>query len=195
MRIGELALASQTQVETIRYYERDGLLPQAPRSEGNYRIYGPEHVERLAFVRHCRSLDMTLDEIRVLLRFRDAPQAECGEVNALLDEHIGHVATRIRELRQLEKQLKALRELCSGVHSGRALRHPERTYAGFVTDECQVGKRSCVWGSCQPRPSRPQLRSGMTVPSVHHRLPWVGSGSSPPRKAVVGSEPVRVLTS
>jgi len=98
MKIGELALAAQTQVETIRYYEREGLLPQAPRSEGNYRIYGPEHVERLAFVRHCRSLDMTLDEIRVLLRFKDEPQAECGEVNALLDEHIGHVATRIREL-------------------------------------------------------------------------------------------------
>ena len=112
MKIGELALAAQTQVETIRYYEREGLLPQAPRSEGNYRIYRAEHVERLAFVRHCRSLDMTLDEIRVLLRFKDEPQAECGEVNALLDEHIGHVANRIRELRQLEKQLKALRKQC-----------------------------------------------------------------------------------
>ncbi len=115
MKIGELALAAQTQVETIRYYEREGLLPRAPRSEGNYRIYGLEHVERLAFVRHCRSLDMTLEEIRVLLRFKDEPQAECGEVNALLDEHIGHVATRIRELRQLERQLKALREQCAGV--------------------------------------------------------------------------------
>lgn len=115
MKIGELALAAQTQVETIRYYEREGLLPPAPRSEGNYRIYGPEHVERLAFVRHCRSLDMTLDEIRMLLRFKDEPQAECGEVNALLDAHIGHVATRIRELRHLEKQLKALRLLCAGV--------------------------------------------------------------------------------
>ena len=115
MKIGELALAALTQVEPIRYYERAGLLPQTPRSEGNYRIYGPEHVERLAFVRRCRSLDMTLDEIRVLLRFNDEPQAECGEVNALLDEHIAHVATRIRELCQLEKQLKALREQCAGV--------------------------------------------------------------------------------
>jgi Cd(II)/Pb(II)-responsive transcriptional regulator len=115
MKIGELAQATQTQIETIRYYEREGLLPRAPRSDGNYRIYGPSHVERLAFVRHCRSLDMTLDEIRVLLRFKDAPQAECGEVDALLDEHIGHVAVRIRELRQLEKQLKALREQCQAV--------------------------------------------------------------------------------
>ena len=112
MKIGELARATQTAVETIRYYEHAGLLPQAPRSEGNYRIYGPEHVERLAFVRHCRSLDMTLDEIRVLLRFKDQPQADCGEVNALLDEHIGHVSVRIRELRRLERQLHALRDLC-----------------------------------------------------------------------------------
>jgi Cd(II)/Pb(II)-responsive transcriptional regulator len=117
MKIGELALAAQTQVETVRYYEREGLLPQAPRSEGNYRIYGAEHVERLAFVRHCRSLDMTLDEIRVLLQFKDEPHAECGAVNALLDEHIGHVATRIRELRQLERQLKALREQCAGIQT------------------------------------------------------------------------------
>jgi len=118
MKIGELATAAQTQVETIRYYEREGLLPQAPRSEGNYRIYGPEHVDRLAFVRHCRSLDMTLDEIRVLLRFKDEPQTECGEVNALLDEHIGHVATRIAELKQLQKQLKTLREQCGETVDG-----------------------------------------------------------------------------
>ncbi|MDO9091060.1 MAG: Cd(II)/Pb(II)-responsive transcriptional regulator [Rubrivivax sp.] len=112
MKIGELATATQTQVETVRYYEREGLLPQAPRSEGNYRIYGPEHAERLGFIRHCRSLDMTLDEIRVLLRFKDSPSEDCRDVNALLDEHIGHVAARIRELRVLEKQLKALREQC-----------------------------------------------------------------------------------
>jgi Cd(II)/Pb(II)-responsive transcriptional regulator len=118
MKIGELALATQTRVETIRYYEREGLLPQAPRSEGNYRVYGPGHVERLAFVRHCRSLDMTLDEIRVLLRFKDQPQADCGEVNALLDEHIGHVSVRIRELKRLEKQLLALREQCGQTANG-----------------------------------------------------------------------------
>lgn len=114
MKIGDMAAATQTPVETIRYYEREGLLPAAPRSAGNYRLYGPEHVERLAFVRHCRALDMTLDEIRALLRLRDAPQAGCGEVNALLDAHIGHVAERIRALRRLEKQLEALRAQCTG---------------------------------------------------------------------------------
>jgi Cd(II)/Pb(II)-responsive transcriptional regulator len=136
MKIGELAVAAQTQVETIRYYEREGLLPQAPRSESNYRIYGPEHVERLAFVRHCRSLDMTLDEIRVLLRFKDEPQAECGEVNALLDEHIGHVATRIRELRQLEKQLKTLREQCAGAR--------EAEHCGILNELAQASASAAV---------------------------------------------------
>ena len=112
MKIGELARIAMTQVETIRYYEREGLLPETARTEGNYRIYGDVHVERLSFIRNCRNLDMTLDEIRVLLRFRDAPSENCGAVNALLDEHIGHVADRIRELRLLEKQLKELRALC-----------------------------------------------------------------------------------
>lgn len=112
MKIGELATATSTQIETIRYYEREGLLPLPDRTGGNFRIYMEEHVQRLSFIRHCRSLDMTLDEIRKLLRFKDAPTENCGEVNELLDEHIGHVAERIKELRALEKQLKSLRERC-----------------------------------------------------------------------------------
>ena len=113
MKIGELAASTQTPVQTIRYYEREGLMPAAPRSDGNYRLYGAEHVERLGFIRRARALDMALDEIRVLLHFKDSPQEGCAEVNALLDEHIGHVAERMRELRQLERQLKALREQCA----------------------------------------------------------------------------------
>jgi Cd(II)/Pb(II)-responsive transcriptional regulator len=116
MKIGELARATATAVETIRHYEREGLLPPPPRTEGNYRVYGRGEVERLGYIRQCRGLDMSLDEIRRLLALKDAPPAEgsdCGEVNALLDEHIGHVAERLRELRQLDKELKALRAACS----------------------------------------------------------------------------------
>ncbi|MBQ1766091.1 MAG: Cd(II)/Pb(II)-responsive transcriptional regulator [Aquincola sp.] len=112
MKIGELAQTAGTGVETVRFYEREGLLPAPPRSSGNYRVYSSEHVDRLAFIRHCRSLDMTLDEIRVLLRFQDAPHEDCGEINALLDSHIGHVARRIRELRALERDLMQLRGQC-----------------------------------------------------------------------------------
>ncbi len=113
MRIGNLAEATGTPVETIRFYEREGLIAAAQRSGNNYRLYTAAHAERLAFIRHCRNLDMTLDEIRSLLRLRDSPSANCAEVNVLLDEHIGHVAQRIRELRTLEKALKALRARCS----------------------------------------------------------------------------------
>ncbi len=113
MRIGNLAEATGTPVETIRFYEREGLLPAAQRSDNNYRMYTAAHADRLAFIRHCRNLDMALDEIRSLLQLRDSPPKDCGEVNALLDEHIGHVAQRIRELRALEKDLKALRARCS----------------------------------------------------------------------------------
>lgn len=112
MKIGELGKATHTQIETIRYYEREGLLPETARTEGNYRVYGSGHVDRLSFIRHCRGLDMTLDEIRILLRFKDSPHENCAQVNDLLDEHIGHVATRIKELKVLERQLKTLREKC-----------------------------------------------------------------------------------
>lgn len=117
MRIGDLAESTGTAVETIRFYEREGLIPAAQRADNNYRVYTAAHAERLAFIRHCRNLDMTLDEIRTLLRLRDAPLQDCGEVNALLDEHIGHVTHRIRELRTLQKDLKALRARCGTPHA------------------------------------------------------------------------------
>lgn len=117
MKIGELSTASATPIETIRYYEREGLLPPPARTGGNFRIYEPPHLERLQFIRYCRGLDMSLDEVRVLLRAKDAPGADCGDVNALLDEHIGHVSRRIRELRVLEKQLKDLRQRCAAAQS------------------------------------------------------------------------------
>lgn len=119
MHIGKLARHANCKVETIRYYESAGLLPEPGRTTGNYRLYGREHAERLRFIRHCRSLDMTLDEVRSLLRLRDAPEDDCGEVNALLDEHIAHVVNRIGELNELAQQLKSLRKLCATVRPAR----------------------------------------------------------------------------
>ena len=113
MKIGALAEATGTSIETIRFYEREGLLPPPTRADNNYRMYLPIHVERLAFIRQCRNLDMALDEVRALIELREDPASDCGGINALLDEHIGHVAQRIRELRALEKELKALRARCA----------------------------------------------------------------------------------
>ena len=112
MKIGELAQVAQCTVETVRYYEKEGLLPAPARTAGNFREYGPEHAERLRFIRNCRALDMSQDEIRTLLMLADKPAAGCGAVNAAFDEHIAHVDERIRELTQLKLQLAALRERC-----------------------------------------------------------------------------------
>ena len=112
MKISELAQATDTPADTIRYYERAGLLPPPARAGNNYRHYDAGHVERLAFIRQARGLDMSLDEIRVLLRWQAEPGADCSAVNALVDEHIRHIATRIRELRTLERQLRVLRAQC-----------------------------------------------------------------------------------
>lgn len=113
MKIGELAKATDCAVETIRYYEREQLLPEPARSDGNYRLYTQAHVERLTFIRNCRTLDMTLDEIRSLLSLRDSPDGSCGSVNALIDEHIEHVQARIDGLVALQAQLVELRQQCN----------------------------------------------------------------------------------
>ena len=111
-QIGQLATKLAVPVETIRYYEREGLLPKPARSGGNYRLYADDERTRLEFILHCRTLDMTLQEIRTLLNIRDAPEQGCVEVNALLDEHIGHVSERMSALRRLRTELKALRRRC-----------------------------------------------------------------------------------
>ena len=112
MKISQLARSTGTAADTIRYYEREGLLPAPARDESNYRRYDSTHTERLNFIRQARGLDMSLDEIRTLLAWRDQPEASCNAVNSLLDEHIGHITTRIRELRALERQLRELRARC-----------------------------------------------------------------------------------
>ncbi|MNP11117.1 HTH-type transcriptional regulator ZntR [compost metagenome] len=140
MKIGELAKITGCPVETIRYYEREGLLPEPARSEGNYRQYDASHVERLSFIRHCRSLDMTQDEIRILLGLRDSPEADCGTANRLIDEHLHHVEVRIAELQSLRHQLTDLRARCSGTGNSedcgilRELQQPAEPSA--VSEEC-----------------------------------------------------------
>lgn len=112
LTISSLARRAACSVETIRFYEREGLLPPPRRTDANYRLYDDVHVERLTFIRRCRSLDITLGEIRTLLNVRDVPDGNCAEVNILIDAHIGQVEARIAELERLREQLKALRHLC-----------------------------------------------------------------------------------
>jgi len=118
MKIGKLAGQTGCSVETIRFYEKGGILTPPHRSvENNYRIYDQNHVEQLLFVRRCRSLDMSLDEIKRLLHLRRTPQEDCTEVSDLLDTHINQLNEHLSELEHLKQQLESLRQRCNGAHS------------------------------------------------------------------------------
>lgn len=114
MKIGELAKHAGCLVETVRYYEKEGLLPEAVRDPiNNYRRYGKSHLERLTFIRRCRALDMTHEEIRALLIARSDPNASCSSINELINEHLIHVQEKLTELQALEKQLSELQNSCN----------------------------------------------------------------------------------
>lgn len=119
MRIGELAERVGLPVDTLRYYEKAGLLPAPPRQGNGYREYGERHVERLAFVRHCRSLDMPLGDIRRLLDFVAHPEADCRDINLLIDQQLAGVRKRISSLQALETQLTLLRGQCDTTATAR----------------------------------------------------------------------------
>jgi Cd(II)/Pb(II)-responsive transcriptional regulator len=112
MRIGELGAAAGVDIETIRYYEKRGLLPEPTRTANGYRAYAREHVERLAFIRHCRALDMSLVDVQRLLELLAHPEADCRDVDCLIDAQLARVQERLESLRALERQLSVLRTRC-----------------------------------------------------------------------------------
>jgi Cd(II)/Pb(II)-responsive transcriptional regulator len=116
MRIGELALKAGVDVQTVRYYEREGLLEAPARTGSGYRAYGPVHLERLNFVRHCRSLDMPLAEIRRLIELSTHQAISCDEVNALVLAHLERVRAKLSALHTLEAQLSTLNAQCASGH-------------------------------------------------------------------------------
>lgn len=112
MKIGQLADAVGCTVEIVRFYEKQGLIEPAERSSGNFRIYTEEHLKRLSFICYCRSLDISLKEIKMLLNSQHASQEQEREINALLDRHIRQIAKRIHELDHLRIQLIQLKGKC-----------------------------------------------------------------------------------
>jgi|TARA_Y100000296_G_C5066650_1_gene202701 Cd(II)/Pb(II)-responsive transcriptional regulator len=112
MRIGQLAQLTGADIQTIRFYERQGLLPPPNRQANGYRAYEADHVEKLLFIRRCRSFGMSLEEIAVLQSFQAQPQQPCTAANALLESHIAQVRIQIASLQALERQLVMLRSCC-----------------------------------------------------------------------------------
>lgn len=113
MSIGHLSRRSGVNVETIRYYERIGLLPPAPRTAGGHRLYAGSHWRRLAFVRRARELGFSLGEVRTLLSLVDGGYT-CGEVQVLALHHLERVREKIRDLQRLERTLRDTAEQCEG---------------------------------------------------------------------------------
>lgn len=120
MRIGELAKVTGVSVETIRFYEAEGLLPEPRRGLNNYREYAMLHRERLQFIRHCRSLDMSLDDVKVLLQMTHEGDSQAHAAHRLVESQIAKVDERIRELNVLKKHLQELQSHCNGHHQGKA---------------------------------------------------------------------------
>ena len=110
--IGELARRTGCKVQTIRYYEQIGLMPEAARTLGNQRIYGPAHSDRLAFIRHSRELGFPLDAIRQLLTLADDPHQPCATADRIAQEQLVEVQNRIARLEALKVELERMVEQC-----------------------------------------------------------------------------------
>ena len=123
MTIGALSAATGCKIETIRYYEKIGLLPAPGRTAGGFRVYAEEHRRRLAFIRHGRDLGLSIDAIRELLGLASDRRRSCARIDRIVEEHLVEIEAKIAGLSQLRDQLRALASRCRG---------------GLTVAECQV---------------------------------------------------------
>ena len=112
LQIGDLARATNTKVETIRYYEQIGLLPAPARTSGNFRAYSAKHLGRLSFIRRARDLGFTLDQVRELLSLSDQKRRSCEAVDVIARQHLADVDRKIEDLTALRDELSSLIEQC-----------------------------------------------------------------------------------
>jgi len=116
--IGELAKRGGVADSTLRYYERMGLLRPEGRTDANYRVYGPESVERLRFIRTAKASGLSLEDIRTLLEFRDGAVAPCAEVKTVIESRLEHVKRQIKDLRTVEQALEKFHTACETASGG-----------------------------------------------------------------------------
>lgn len=117
MNIGRLSQLTGVSSETIRYYEKEKLMPPAARSANNYRIYDQIHVERLTFIKNCRAFDMTHDEIHQILNEVSQADSDCSAINHIIKDHLSHLDERIQELLQLKEKLTEIGDRCLSAHT------------------------------------------------------------------------------
>lgn len=114
LSIGELARATDTKVETVRYYERIDLLPKPGRTSGNYRAYGAVELGRLSFIRRARDLGFSIDQVRALLDLSDDRSRDCATIDEIAGAHLCEVDRKIADLTALRRELSALISSCAG---------------------------------------------------------------------------------
>lgn len=112
--IGDLANRAACRVETVRYYEHEGLMPEPPRSEGGHRVYDSDHMKRLTFIRRARELGFTLDQVRSLLGLADSGDYTCADVKAMTLSHRADVQQKLADLKKLDAALADLTIRCGG---------------------------------------------------------------------------------
>ena len=113
MKIGELSKTTGCSIQTIRYYEKEGLLSTPERTEGNYRLYGERALKELEFIKHCRSLDIPLTDVKRLMELKNKPEESCASVNKLIAQQLALVNNRMRELKALKAELQQMPRLCT----------------------------------------------------------------------------------
>lgn len=114
LSIGELGKATGTKVETIRYYEKIGLLPAPARTAGNYRDYGSTELQRLSFIRRARNLGFSLDQVRELLTLADDRARDCATVDGIARDHLIAIERKIADLTALRRELRSVIKSCDG---------------------------------------------------------------------------------
>jgi Cu(I)-responsive transcriptional regulator len=114
LRIGDLARSANIPAATIRYYEKIGLLTSPARSDGNYRRYGSDDLDRLIFVRRAREIGFSIEQVKALLDLSDRQEEDCGTVMQLAQEHLAEVEQKISDLTNLKQRLSTLVSSCGG---------------------------------------------------------------------------------
>jgi MerR family mercuric resistance operon transcriptional regulator len=114
LTIGALSERTEVNIETIRYYERIGILPKPPRSTGGHRLYANEHKQRLVFIRRSRALGFSLREVRLLLGLSGGRRLTCAKVKSITELHITEIRRKIKDLKRLERVLSDMAARCRG---------------------------------------------------------------------------------
>ena len=108
LKIGELSLQSGVPIKTIRYYEELGLLPTSGRTEGHYRLFSPDAISRLVFIRQLKSLGLSLQEIGECLAIYDRGDLPCGDIKDKLEQHVGAIDRQVKDLLLLREELTGI---------------------------------------------------------------------------------------